>query len=132
MTLKLKVSLNDNCVDKTNPQKVAHGWKPVEVEVDYLMKWVGKGWGWCATHFAGAHRKEDNALGSNLVAIDVDGDCTLDAFWATQTAKDWCLCTYTSASHSEAEHRFRALFPLGRELIFPTYPTEMGMMCQRG
>lgn len=126
MTLKLKLSLNDNCVDKTDPHKLAKGWKPVEEDVDYLMKWVGKGWGWCATHFAGAHRKEANALCSNLIAVDVDGDCTLDDFWATQTAKDWCLCTYTSASHSDEEHRFRALFPLGRELVFPTYTNRDG------
>ena len=74
------------------------------------------GYGWCATHFHERHRKSDNAAGSNLVVIDFDGDTRLDTFWATTTAKDWCLATYTSASHSDKEHRFRALFALEKEL----------------
>ena len=62
------------------------------------------------------HRKADNACGSNMIVIDFDGDTTLEAFWDTQTAKDWCIATYTSSSHTTVEHRFRALFPLEIEL----------------
>ena len=60
--------------------------------------------------------RADNAAGSNVVVIDFDGDTNLDAFWATTTANEWCLATYTSASHTEKEHRFRALFALGKDL----------------
>ncbi len=74
------------------------------------------GYGWCATHFHERHRKADNAAGSNLVVIDFDGDTRIDTFWATTTAKEWCLATYTSASHSDKEHRFRALFALEKDL----------------
>ena len=117
MTKKiLKIAVNKNCKNKENPQLVARGWKNVLVDVDYLLGWVAKGYGWCATHFLERYRNADNAAGSNLVVIDIDGDTTLDAFWATQTARDWCLATYTSASHSDKEHRFRALFPLETDL----------------
>ena len=58
----------------------------------------------------------DNAAGSNVVVIDFDGDTTLARFWQTDTARAWCAATYTSFSHSEQEHRFRAIFPLEREL----------------
>ncbi len=76
-----------------------------------MATWVGAaGYGWTATHFVDKHRKAENACGSNLVVIDFDGDTTLDAFWDTQTAKDWCIATYTSSSHTLVEHRFRALF----------------------
>ena len=51
-----------------------------------------------------------------MVVIDFDGDTTLDKFWATTTAKEGCIATYTSASHTDKEHRFRAVFPLGTDL----------------
>ena len=113
----LQIAVNKNCQNKSNPQLVARGWSNVLVDIDYLLGWVKAGYGWCSTHFREKHRKADNAAGSNLVVLDFDGDTTLDAFWATQTAKDWCLATYTSASHTKEEHRFRALFPLGLDLL---------------
>ena len=117
MTKKiLKIAVNKNCLNKENPQLVARGWKNILVDIDYLSGWVSKGYGWCATHFIERYRKADNSAGSNLIVIDFDGDTTLEKFWATTTAQEWCLATYTSASHSEKEHRFRALFPLEIDL----------------
>ena len=112
----MKVAVNKNCRNKENPQLVAKGWKNVYVDLRWLLGWVGAGYGWCATHFSGRHRKAENAEGSNMVVIDFDGDTTLRAFWATDTAEQWCGATYTSASHTESEHRFRAIFPLEKEL----------------
>jgi predicted P-loop ATPase len=112
----LKVAVNKNCLNKSNPQLVARGWSNVLVNVEWLMGWVQAGYGWCATHFHDKHRKSDNAAGSNLIVIDFDGDTSLQKFWDAPTAKEWCIATYTSASHTDSEHRFRALFPLGKEL----------------
>ena len=112
----LKVAVNKNCLNKSNPQLVARGWSNVLVSVEWLMGWVQSGYGWCATHFHEKHRKADNAAGSNLIVIDFDGDTSLQKFWSTTTAKEWCIATYTSASHTDGEHRFRALFFLGKEL----------------
>ena len=112
----LKVAVNKNCRNKTGPELVARGWSNVLVNLEWLLGWVQSGYGWCATHFRQKHRKADNAAGSNLIVLDFDGDTTLDAFWATTTAKEWCLATYTSASHTDEEHRFRALFPLETDL----------------
>ena len=120
----LKVAVNKNCQNKVGPELVARGWSNVLVSVEWLLGWVGAGYGWCATHFRNKHRLADNAAGSNLVVIDFDGDTTLDAFWDTTTAKEWCLATYTSASHSDAEHRFRALFFLEKGL--DTTPQHRG------
>ena len=114
--MKLKISVNKNCINKSNPSKVAQGWLNVYEDIEWLLGWVKAGYGWTATHFEDRYRKSDNARGSNLIVVDIDGDCTLDAFWATETAKMWCAATYTSASHTPEEHRFRALFPLETEL----------------
>ena len=111
----LKVTVNKQLHNK-DKKNVAAGWKNIYVDIDWLMGWVGAGYGWCATHFRDRYRNGDNVDGSNMIVVDIDGDTTLSRFWSTQTARDWCVATYTSASHSEEEHRFRAIFPLEIEL----------------
>ncbi len=113
---KLKIAVHRDCKNKTNPQKVAKGWLNINEDVQWLEGWVKAGFGWCSTHFADRHRLTENSCGSNVIVIDIDGDTTLARFWQTDTARAWCSATYTSSSHTEEEHRFRALFPLGREL----------------
>ena len=112
--MKLRIAVNKNCKNKeTQP---AHDWQNIEESLEWLQGWVSAGYGWCSTHFAERHRRADNAVGSNLVVVDIDGDTTLGRFWQTDTARNWCVATYTSASHTEEENRFRALFPLSKML----------------
>ena len=112
--MKLRIAVNKNCKNKeTQP---AHDWQNIEESLEWLQGWVSAGYGWCSTHFAERHRRADNAVGSNLVVVDIDGDTTLGRFWQTDTARNWCVATYTSASHTEQENRFRALFPLSKML----------------
>ena len=115
--MKLKIAVHKRCKNKQSPEKVARGWSNIYEPLTWLEGWVKAGYGWCATHFVDRHRKGDNATGSNVIVIDIDGDCTLDHFWTSDTVKQWCACTYTSASHTDKEHRFRAVFPLERELV---------------
>ena len=112
--MKLKISVNKQCKNKQT--KPARDWQNIEETLEWLQGWVSAGYGWTATHFIDRHRRADNARGSNLIVIDIDGDFTLDQFWSTDTAKTWCAATYTSASHSSKQHRFRALFPLALPL----------------
>ena len=95
----------------------AKGWSNILRVIDWLQGWVKAGYGWCATHFADRYRRADNACGSNLVVIDIDGDTTLDAFWATdlQLSNGVLLPIHLLVTQS-SEHRFRALFPLEIEL----------------
>ena len=112
--MKLRIAVHKSCKNKQS--KPARDWQNILEDLDWLLGWVQNGYGWGATHFQARHRKADNSAGSNMVVIDFDGDTTLARFWSTDTARHWCSATYTSASHSETEHRFRALFPLGKEL----------------
>ena len=112
--MKLRIAVHKKCKNKTN--QPARDWQNIEESLEWLLGWVKNGYGWTATHFYDRHRKADNACGSNMVVIDFDGDTTLARFWQTDTARQWCAATYTSSSHSEQEHRFRALFPLGKKL----------------
>ena len=114
--MKLKIAVNKNCVNKTNANKVASGWLNITEELTWLEGWVKAGFGWCGTHFADRYRLAANSRGSNVVVLDIDGDTTLARFWNTTTARQWCAATYTSNSHTEQSHRFRAIFPLEIEL----------------
>ena len=49
--MKLKIAVNKNCKNKTNPQKVAKGWLNIYEDVEWLEGWVKAGYGWTATHF---------------------------------------------------------------------------------
>ena len=112
--MKHKIAVHKSCKNKqTQP---AHDWLNINESLEWLQGWVSAGYGWCATHFVDRHRRADNATGSNLIVVDIDGDTTLGRFWQTDTARNWCVATYTSASHTEQENRFRALFPLERML----------------
>ena len=109
--------MNKRCKNKTNPQKVAKGWSNIFEEAAWLEGWVKAGYGWAATHFANRHRLSENSCGSNLIVIDIDGDTTLGRFWQTDTARNWCLALLIHRLVIlKQEHRFRALFPLEREL----------------
>nr|BDD45500.1 hypothetical protein 12 [Paracoccaceae bacterium] len=112
--MKLIISVNKQCKNKQS--QPAHGWLNITEPIEWLQGWVSAGYGWCATHFVGRHRRADNSRSSSCIVVDFDGDCRLDAFWSTDTAKQWCAATYTSSSHTDKEHRFRAIFPLGIEL----------------
>jgi predicted P-loop ATPase len=112
--MKLKIAVNKSCKNKES--QPAHDWLNIAEDISWLLGWVSQGYGWTATHFIDRHRKAENARGSNVVVIDFDGDTTLARFWQTDTARAWCAATYTSSSHTEEEHRFRAIFPLSIEL----------------
>lgn len=109
--MKLQIAVNKNCKNKNNPT-IAAGFLNITEDIEWLKGWVTAGYAWCATHFVDRYRNADNARGSNIIVVDIDGDTTLEAFWKTNTAQSWCAATYTSASHTTKEHRFRALFPL--------------------
>lgn len=112
--MKLRIAVNKDTRNKE--KQPARGWLNIEESLTWLQGWVSAGYAWTATHFVGKHRRVENATGSNLIVVDIDGDTTLEQFWATDTAKSWCVATYTSVSHTTNEHRFRALFPLGMKL----------------
>ena len=114
--MTLRIAVNKHCYNKENVTDTATGWLNINESLEWLQGWVQSGYGWTATHFVDRYRRADNARGSNLIVVDIDGDTTLGRFWQTDTARNWCAATYTSASHTEEEHRFRALFPLDKQL----------------
>ena len=110
--MKLKLSLHSRGMNKTKPQYLSKGWSNQWIEPQALAQWISDGKAWAGTHFVSGHRCQDNASGSNCIVFDFDGELQLDAFWATETAQQWCCLTYTSFSSTPQVNRFRAVFPL--------------------
>ena len=112
---RLILSIHDGCVNKSGADKVDTGWRNPEEKiatVDNLINWIKKGHGWCATRFRDGHRRKANATTSNMVVFDIDGHISINDWWGHTKVQQWCAFTYTTASHTEAAPRFRAVFPL--------------------
>ena len=69
--MKLRIAVNRSAF-QDQPRETASGWLNINEDLT-LQGWVSAGYGWCCTHFVDRYRKADNARGSNLVAIDIDG-----------------------------------------------------------
>ena len=84
-------------------------WTNQEMTPLELIDHISAGKAWVGCHLDGS-RSEANAGASNLIVLDVDGDLSLEAFWAKPLVQRCCLFTATSCSHTASEHRFRAVF----------------------
>ena len=110
--IKLRVSTHSKGRNKQEARKLTFGWHNRWLDVRDLAAWVSNGYAWAGTHFKEKKRCAANANGSNCLTFDFDGELSLERFWTTKIAKEWCALTYTSASHTEDVNRFRAVFPL--------------------
>lgn len=89
-------------------------WSNQELTPLELIDWISSGKAWLACHLKGPVRNEANAGVSDLIVLDVDGDISLEAFWAVGSVARHCLFTATTCSHTAVEHRFRAVFRCDR------------------
>jgi DNA polymerase III delta prime subunit len=94
----------------SNFYAVASAWRDEQLTPLELADLISTGAGWSACHLGGRSHREEHVLASNLIVLDIDGDIRLEDFWAIPAVSRHCLFTATSCSHTEAEHRFRALF----------------------
>lgn len=116
MDLRVFVSLHSEHFNKTPSERFGvvennSLYQNAELLIDKLVAHVQAGKAWAGCHFEGGKRNASNAGASNLIVLDIDGDTSLEDFWAISFVERHCLLTYTSCSHNpEGEHRFRALF----------------------
>lgn len=112
----IRYSKNTALVDKREPadkQAYAHGWQNVETSLDDLIASIKAGYAF-APQYRDGYRKGENFVCTAVLAADFDGSRTLldvrnDAFCNSHAS-----FIYTTASHSEEEHRFRVVFLLDR------------------
>jgi len=99
-------------------------WRNEVLTIPELIANIKKGWAWLPSQMKSeefvyrgetydfAYRELGNVIGSELFAIDVDGGLTLEQCWELPFTKEKCIFSYTSASHTEENHRYRLVFGL--------------------
>lgn len=96
--------------DRFSAIEAAGRWENRDLTALDLAEVITAGHSWVGCHLSEGRRDQDHAGTCNLLVLDIDGDLTLEAFWANPLVRRHCLFTATSCSHSDAEHRFRAVF----------------------
>ncbi|MGB7566039.1 MAG: hypothetical protein WBM08_14970, partial [Prochlorococcaceae cyanobacterium] len=86
-----------------------------ELRPEELGAHIKSGHAWLAGHFNGK-RHEQGYQASNMIVLDIDGDLSVEAFWALPFAQAHCLFTATTCSDRPEEPRFRAVFPIGETI----------------
>ncbi|MCZ8157663.1 MAG: hypothetical protein O9264_16210 [Leptospira sp.] len=79
-----------------------------------FIEHIQTGYSWSVGIFKNNYRKVDNFIESHLTALDFDKNFTLDEARNNEFFKKNATFIYTSASHSEEQHKFRVIF------YFPT------------
>lgn len=94
----------------------AYEYVPEEAPFDKLhMMTQAADMHWTTHHFKDGHRSDENVIpGFNLIVIDVDGNIELTR--ACELMEDYKFLAYTTKRHTDAENRFRMIFPTNYRL----------------
>jgi hypothetical protein len=113
----LNFSLHPKIFNKSpNINLSASGWVHIEGTIDQLIEAVTE-WGMAFSYvYEDGKRSVANFLGTDVVAIDIDGGWNLYKFLEHDLIKAQCAFVYTTPSHDPEEHRFRAVFTLPRTI----------------
>jgi hypothetical protein len=113
----LLVALHHGAINKWGDffEEDQHPYQNQELTPQDLAAHISTGHAWLAGHFDGK-RHEQGYQASNLTVLDIDGDLSLEAFWALPFAQAHCLFTATTCSNRPEEPRFRAVFRIGEKI----------------
>ena len=97
-------------------QDITTDYRNEHAPFDQLHKLTqAQGMHWVAHHLNGGYRNEDNCIpGFNLVVVDVDGGVSMST--AKLLLKKYKFLLYTTKRHTDAENRFRIIFPINYTL----------------
>ena len=96
---------------------MAHGYIPeTKVPFDKLHVITSRpNWNWCSHRFVEGRRLTTHVIqGFNLIVLDIDGTCSVDA--ARTVLQDYTYHIYTTKRHSDEEPRFRVIIPMSHTL----------------
>lgn len=117
---RMCLSTNAALIDKPNQSVMkahsATGWDSKELTVAELIQHVSEGRAF-APQFKDGQRKGRKFLGAGFLAADFDGTLTINEARDNAFINGNAAFIYTTASHSEEEHRLRAVFALERAVV---------------
>lgn len=114
------VSLNQQIINKNeNDGNLGKGWEPFDMTREELAKVISMGVAFSAQYKDG-HRSQANFERTGFIAIDVDHGMSWTDAIEHPYIKAHAALAYTTASHTEDEHRFRIVFQLSEPIVDAT------------
>lgn len=117
LTRKMRLSVNRRLIDKNVlgiEGAFKFGFEPHQLDVMELLANVMQGYAYSA-EFKGP-RNNQNFRATDLLSVDIDGTMTLDQAVDDPFVAAHGTFIYTTASHTQEEHRFRIGFALERTI----------------
>jgi len=119
---KYKCSVNPFLINKNIKNDVRFyktGFQNFELKAQKLIDAVQTGGFAISYQYQGdpPTRSSDNFLCTDFVAVDVDGNRTIDNALADPLVKNNALFIYTTVHHTPDDHRYRIVFGLPRTII---------------
>lgn len=118
---KFYVSVNLNILNKNldpetgeafaNWYAFSYGWQQANLTIEEILEHVKFGHGILFGHLNSNERKGNNFVGTDIVAVDIDGTLPLDELRHNKDYSD-VLAVYTTARHTLEKHRYRIIIPL--------------------
>lgn len=115
--LRHAFSVNRDLVGKPsrNLSASASGWQNFEQTAEFLLQHIVAGFAF-APHYRDGYRKGPNFIQAGFLAADFDGTSTIEKARDHAFIRAYSGFLYTTASHSDDEHRFRAVFLLEQSI----------------
>ena len=113
------VSINAGIIDKpdgSNRGNHGKGWDPFELLAQQFDESIRLGLP-IAPQYRGGHRKTLNFEKAGFLAADVDHGMTLEEAQGHAFVRHHAGLIHTTASHTEARHRFRIVFLLDEAIL---------------
>ncbi len=113
----LRFSVHPEIRDKSSDMSLSSsGWVELEEPVESLIDAIQtEGWAFSYV-FRDGHRSARNFVCTDVVAVDIDGGWDFYSFIKEEFIQQNCAFVYTTPSHSQEEHRFRAVFILPKTI----------------
>lgn len=115
---KIRLSVNKFLIDKDKPKDTSYfskGFDNAEMTLEELRDHINQGFA-ISYQYRGGHRKAENFLATDFLAVDIDHGLKLDQARANPIVQKYCSLLYVTPSHTLDDHRFRLIFRLPRTI----------------
>ncbi len=123
----VKVAIRHDMMDKAGEQQrklTGKGWDNAQLTPKQLMTHIGNGFP-ITHHFARGHRLTENFLGAEILIADIDEGLTLEEAKVHPFIMSYGTFLHTTFSHTDANHRFRVVFVMERQIVESIYYTAL-------
>ncbi len=120
MTQRMKLAVLPDIVnkiaegDEASWERTASGFENVEMTTSELADHINRGHAFCVQHQG--RRREKNFLCSDILTVDIDKGWRVEDALSDSFVRKHAALLYTTASHTEEQHRFRSVFRLPRTM----------------